>query len=97
MSKILQILLIIVACQVFFATSKKYYYSPDETVLHNLKDKNPPSYLSQFRIGKPEKEYLKVAGKTHKTTGPIHTSVRTDKKGNVKWGVRHFVGNKYSR
>lgn len=65
--------------------------------MHNLKDRNPPSYLSQFRIGKPEKEYLKVAGNTHKTTGPVHTYVRTDKKGNAKWGVRHFVGNKYSR
>ena len=32
-----------------------------------------------------------------KTTGPISTYVRTTKNGNVKWGVRHFVGKKYAK
>ncbi|GBP09309.1 hypothetical protein EVAR_5748_1 [Eumeta japonica] len=28
-------------------------------------------------------------------TGPVHTFVKTDKKANYKWGVRHHVGPKY--
>uniref|UniRef100_A0A182F9S6 Uncharacterized protein n=1 Tax=Anopheles albimanus TaxID=7167 RepID=A0A182F9S6_ANOAL len=32
-----------------------------------------------------------------RTTGPVHTYIKTDKNGHFKWGVRHFVGSKYAR
>ncbi|KAG5678493.1 hypothetical protein PVAND_008161 [Polypedilum vanderplanki] len=97
MSKVLVFFAVITIFHIFVIESKEYFYSPDETILHNLKDRNPISYLQPFKIGKLEKEYLQSMDKTEKTTGPVATYVRTDKKANVKWGVRHFVGKKYSK
>lgn len=77
------------------AENSKYFAAPDETVHQNLKDLNPKSYLLPFKAMKTDDEYLRLADSA-RSTGPVHTFVKTDKLANVKWGVRHFVGKKYS-
>jgi hypothetical protein len=63
-------------------------------VLHNLKDYQLISYLEPFR---EMMKNQKITDKVQRTTGPVSTYVRTNKKGDVKWGVRHFVGKKYAK
>lgn len=69
--------------------------APDETVHQNLRNVDPVSYLLPFKEIKSDDEYLRSA-KSARSTGPVHTYVKTDKHANVKWGVRHFVGKKYA-
>jgi hypothetical protein len=84
-----------------FEEENYFIIAPDLTVLNNLRDVNPMSLLLPFHAANTEKDYLRSSSgkkqKTHKTTGPVHTYVKTDKKANVKWGVRHYVGKKYSK
>ncbi|CRK96109.1 CLUMA_CG009544, isoform A [Clunio marinus] len=69
--------------------------TPDETVHQNLRNVDPVSYLLPFKTFNHDNEYLRLM-KSARSTGPVHTYVKTDKNANVKWGVRHFVGKKYA-
>lgn len=70
--------------------------APDETVHQNLRNVEPGSYLLPYKRGNSDQEFLRMASAA-KSTGPVHTYIKTDKNANFKWGVRHFVGKKYSR
>lgn len=70
--------------------------APDETVHENLRNVEPISYLLPFKSLNGDDEFLRFS-KSSRSTGPVHTYVKTDKNANVKWGVRHFVGKKYAR
>lgn len=70
--------------------------APDETVHQNLRNVEPGSYLLPFKRANGDQEFLRMANSA-KSTGPVHTYIKTDKNANFKWGVRHFVGKKYSR
>lgn len=61
----------------------------------NLRNVDPISYLLPFKSINADDEFLKFS-KSARSTGPVHTYVKTDKKAHVKWGVRHFVGKKYA-
>lgn len=69
--------------------------APDETVHQNLRNVDPISYLLPFRSVNADNEFLRLS-KSARSTGPVHTYVKTDKNANYKWGVRHFVGKKYA-
>ena len=73
----------------------KIFTAPDETVHQNLRNVDPISYLLPFKEVKSDDEFLRLSKKA-RSTGPVHTYVKTDKHANVKWGVRHFVGKKYA-
>lgn len=72
------------------------FTAPDETVHQNLKNVDLISYLLPFKSINDDNEFLRFS-KSAKSTGPVHTYVKTDKKAHYKWGVRHFVGSKYAR
>lgn len=50
------------------------------------------------RLHAPPQQVSKndMTQKTSRTAGPVFSYVKTDKNANFKWGVRHFVGRKYS-
>jgi hypothetical protein len=75
--------------------NSKYSTAPDEAIHQNLRNVDPISYLLPFKGMKSDDEYLRLSNSA-RSTGPVHTYVKTDKKANVKWGVRHFVGKKYA-
>lgn len=61
-----------------------------------VSDKQTSKYLLPFKKMNRDKE-LMVETQAERSTGPVYTYVKTDKNANFKWGVRHFVGSKYSR
>lgn len=83
------------------------FTAPDNTVHENLRNVEPVSYVRQFKTvsGSYMLPYKGISGddelvrksNSAKSTGPVHTYVKTDKNANFKWGVRHYVGNKYAR
>lgn len=84
-----------------------FFAAPDETVHQNLRNVEPISYVQQFKTMSgtyllpyksisDDAETLRLA-KSARSTGPVHTYVKTDKNANFKWGVRHFVGKKYTK